>query len=184
MSGDVLLADQRTADREERLVDVASTVVAASEAAVVVQPAERALNDPAFSPYSGAVHSRRLDAPALGDPRLDPESTQLGAVALGVIGAVGDERCGTELTVAADRRDAGDKLEQLGDVVAVGGGHGRRQRHPVPAADQVVFAAFAAAVDRRGPGLLAPPLARTCELSTTARDQSSWPACCNSSNST
>ena len=184
MSGDVLLADEGAADREERFVDVGAPVVAAGEAAVVVQPGEGALHDPALGSEPGAVLAGALGGTALGDLGHDSAGAQLGTVTLGVIRTVGEQRLRAELAVGADRRDAVDEVGQLGDVVAIGRGQRRRERDPVARADQVVFAALAAAVDWRGPGLLAPPLARTCELSTTARDQSIWPASSSSSNST
>ena len=184
MSGDVLLADEGAADREERFVDVGAPVVAAGKAAVVVQPGEGALHDPALGSEPGAVLAGALGGTALGDLGHDSAGAQLGAVTLGVIRTVGEQRLRTELAVRADGRDAVDEVGQLGDVVAIGRGQRRRERDPVARADQVVLAAFAAAVDWRGPGLLAPPLARTCELSTTARDQSISPASCSSSSST
>ena len=184
MSGELLLADEGAADREECFVDVGATVVAAREAAVVVQPGDAAFDDPALDSEPGAVFGGLLGAAALGDPRRDAASAQFATVACRVVGAVGQQRLGAEAAVGANRWDTVDELEQLCYVVTVGGGQRDRQRDPVAAADQVVLAAFARAVDRRGAGLLAPPLARTCELSTTARDQSIWPASSSSSNST
>jgi hypothetical protein len=184
VAGELLVADECAADCEERFVDVGAAVVAAREAALVVQPGERALDHPAFGSQSGAVLGRLLGCTAFGDSWRDPSGTQLAAVTGRVVGAVGEQRLGTETVVRADRRDTIDELDQLRDVVAVGGGERDRERQPVAAADQVVLAAFARAVDRRGPGLLAPPLARTCELSTTARDQSIWSRSSSSSNNT
>ena len=184
MSGELLVADERAADREERFVDVGAPVVAAREAAVVVQPGEGALDDPALDSQAGAVLGWLLGAAAFGDPRRDASGAQFQAVTGRVVGAIREQRLGAEAAVRADRRDAIDELEQLGDVVAVRRGQRDRERQPVAAADQVVLAAFARAVDRRGAGLLAPPLARTCELSTTPRDQSIWPRSSSSSNST
>lgn len=184
MSGELLVADEGAADREECFVDVGAPVVAAGEAAVVVQPGDRALNDPALGPQTGAVFGWLLGAAAFGDPRRDPPRAQFAGVAGRVVGAIGQERLGPEAVVRADRWDTINELDQLGDVVAIRGRQRRGQRQPVAAADQVVLAAFARAVDRRGPGLLAPPLARTCELSTTALDQSIWPRSSSSSSST
>ena len=184
MSGELLLADEGAADREECFVDVGAPVVAAGEAALVVQPGDRAFDNPALDSESGAVLGWLLGAAAFGDSRRDAPGAQFAPVTGRVVGAIREQRFGAEATMRADRWDAVDELEQLRDVVAVRRCQGDRQRHAVAAADQVVLAAFARAVDRRGPGLLAPPLARTCELSTTARDQSIWPASSSSSNST
>jgi hypothetical protein len=61
-----LEADEAAADREERFVDVVAAFVADAQAAVLVQPGDRALDDPALLAEPGAV--RRLGS---GDPRLD-----------------------------------------------------------------------------------------------------------------
>jgi hypothetical protein len=106
------------------------------------------------------------------------------AVFAAVVGAVGKQRSGPELAVSAGRWDAIDERQQLGDVVAVRGGESSGQRGSPAIADHVVLGARSAAIDERGACLGAPPLARTCELSTTARDQSSAPASCSSSRST
>jgi hypothetical protein len=152
--------------------------VAAGKVAVGVQPGDRALHDPALAPQPGAVA-----AAAFGDLGDDAPLAQLAPVAGGVIRAVGKEAPGTELAVATGRRDAIDELGELGDIVAVCARERERQRRAPAIDDQVVLAAKARAVDRGGACLLAPPLARTCELSTTARDQSIWPASWSSSSS-
>jgi hypothetical protein len=54
----------------------------------------------------------------------------------------------------------------------VAAGKRDRERAAAAAGDQVVLGAAAGAVDRARAGLGAPPKARTCELSITARDQS------------
>jgi hypothetical protein len=77
---------------------------------------------------------------------------------------------------ARRRRDAVDQGEGLGDVVDVGRGGDDLERSAASVADQVVFAARLAPVDRRRTGVGAPFFARMCEPSTQARDQSSSPA--------
>jgi len=114
----------------------------------------------------------------------DAACSQFGVMTARVIRAVGEQHLGSELAVRADRCDAIDELEQLGDVVAVSGRHGQRERDPVAAADDVMLAAQTGAIDRRRAGQLAPPLALTCELSAAALDQSISPASCSSSSST
>ncbi|GAA1564295.1 hypothetical protein GCM10009678_54220 [Actinomadura kijaniata] len=74
--------------------------------------------------------------------------------------------------LAADGRDRRQKRKDLGDVVAVATGQGDGQGDAAAVADQVVFGARSAAVDRARPGFGPPRSARTCELSITARDQS------------
>lgn len=160
-------------------VDVGAARVAAGEVAVGVQPGDGALHDPTLASEPGTVA-----AFLLGDLGDDVAFAEFFAVALGVVGAVGVQAPGPELAVVASRRDTINQLGELGDVVAVSAGQRDCQRGAVAVDDQVVLAARTGAIDGRGTGLLAPPLARTCELSTTARDQSIWPASCSSSNST
>lgn len=164
---------------EHGFVDVGSAGVAACEVAVGVQPGDRALDDPPLAPQAGAVAGT-----AFGQMGRDAAVAELFAVAFGVVCPVGIQTPGAELAVAAGRRDAIHKLGELRDVVTVPAGQRDRQRRALAVDDQMVLAAKTGAVDRGGAGLLAPPLARTCELSTTARDQSIWPASCNSSSRT
>jgi hypothetical protein len=69
------------------------------------------------------------------------------AVALAVVGAVGEHLLGAELAITAPRRHTVHEREQLGDVMTVCRGHGRGERDPVAAADQVMLAARPGAVD-------------------------------------
>jgi hypothetical protein len=176
---ELLMADEGAADREEGFVDVSASVVAAVQAAVPVQPGDRALDYPAVF-----AQARPVRALAFSDPGRDPAFAQGGAVPATVIRTVGEELLGPELAVPASRRDPVDERYELGDVVAVRGRQGHGQGRAPAVADHVVLGARPAAIDGRGSCLLAPPLARTCELSTIARDQSSWPSSCNSSSST
>ncbi len=119
-----------------------------------------------------------------GDLGDDVAVAKLFAVALGVISPVGIQAPGPELAVTAGWWDAIDQLSELRDVVAVPAGQRDRQRGTSAVDNHMVLAAKTGAIDGRGAGLLAPALARTCELSTTARDQSTWPASWSSSSST
>ena len=74
------------------------------------------------------------------------------------------------LQAAVEQRDA------LGDVGDVGAGGDDVQWDTCAVADQVVFAAGFAAVDRRRAGTRTPLLASMCEASTAALDQSIIPA--------
>ena len=65
-----LEADEAAADREERFVDVVAAFVADAQAAVLVQPGDRALDDPALAAEPGAV-----TALGPGDLRLDVAPT-------------------------------------------------------------------------------------------------------------
>jgi hypothetical protein len=61
------------------------------------------------------------------------------------------------------------------DVVAIAAGDAARQRKTAGVADQVVFAAGASPVDRRGADVVPPLSARTCEPSIAQRFRSSSP---------
>jgi hypothetical protein len=92
----------------------------------LVQPGERALNDPAQLAQARAV----LGA-AAGDDGLDPAALELAAVLVVVIAAVGDHAVGAKpgaADLAAHRADAVDQGQQLGDVVAVAAGQADGQR--------------------------------------------------------
>jgi hypothetical protein len=108
------------ADREEGLVDVVASVVADSEAAVLVEPGDRSFDDPAVAAESGAVR-------ALGprDPRLDVAAAELAAALAGVVGAVAIEPVWATTrpaAVSAHRRDRVHEWDHLRDVVAVAAG--------------------------------------------------------------
>jgi hypothetical protein len=63
--------------------------------------------------------------------------------------------------------------------VAVAAAQPERERGAPSAGQRMVLGAASGAVDRAWSRLLAPPTARTCELSITARDQSIRAAFCN-----
>ncbi len=67
-------------------MDVGAAFVADTEAAVLVQPGDRALDDPALLAEAGAVCLLRLR-----DRGTDPAGPQLLAVAAGVVGAVAEQ---------------------------------------------------------------------------------------------
>ena len=117
--------------------------------------------------------------PRAGDHGSDPGLADLPAVFVVVIAAVSAERIRAlpwPAAAAADRRDGRDQGHELGDVVAVAAGQGRRQRDPVRFSDHVVLRARPGTVDRARARFGPPFPARTCELSITALDQSSAPA--------
>jgi hypothetical protein len=151
-------------------VDVGAAFVADAQAAVLVQPGDRALDDPALLAEPGAVWLLRPR-----DRGADPAGAQLAAVAAGVVGAVAEQppRPPTRAAaLAAHGRDRIDQWQQLEDVVVVCGGERERERRTPSAGKRMVLGAAPGAVYGAWTGLLAPPTARTCELSITARDQS------------
>jgi len=134
-------------------VDVGSAFVAGAEAAVLVQPGEGALDDPALGAVSGSVW-----CVAFGDDRSDAAGAELVAVGSGVVAAVGEEdlrSASGSSALAPDGRDRVEQREELGDVRTVGGGEEAGERDAVGVGDQVVLAAGAGAVDWAGAGLFA-----------------------------
>jgi hypothetical protein len=92
---------------------------------------------------------------AASDQRLDAAAPQFAPVLVVVVAAVGYDVVGPlarAARLAGDPTDPVDQREELGDVVAVGAGVGRKQRDALGVDDQVVFGATTAAVNRRGPG--------------------------------
>jgi hypothetical protein len=80
-----LEADQAAGDPEESLVDVGTAFVADAQTAVLMEPRDRALDDPALCAKTGAVWLLRAR-----DGGADPAGTQLAAVVAGVVGAVAE----------------------------------------------------------------------------------------------
>ena len=155
-------------------MDVAAALIARAEPFEGVQPGEAALDHPALTAQPGAVR----DA-AAGDPRSDPALSELSAVDVVVIAAIGEQLPRSPAGPAApapDRRDGVNQRDELGDVVAVATGQADRERDPAGIADQVVLGAGTAAVDRRGADVVPPLRARTWEPSTAQRSRSSSPS--------
>ncbi len=92
-----------------------------------------------------------MDVAAAGDPRRDPARSELSAVAVVVVTAIGEQLPRSSAGAAApapNRRDGIDQRDQLGNVVAVAAGQAHRKRDTAGIADQVVLGARTAAVDR------------------------------------
>lgn len=128
-------------------MEVGSALVAGAEPFELVQPGERALDDPAHLAQSGTVG----DA-ASGDQRFDAALPQQAAVLVEVVAPVRVQAPGLVAgapTQAPDRRDGVKQGQELGDIVAVAAGEGDGEGCAVPVDDQVVLGAGAGAVDRR-----------------------------------
>ena len=120
-------------------MDVVAAFVADAEAAVLVQPGDRALDDPALLAEPGAVSCL-----GSGDPRLDVAAAQLAAALARVVGAVAVQLArppARTAAAAAHGRDRIDERDHLGDVVAVAAGQADRERRAAAAGDQVVLGA-------------------------------------------
>jgi hypothetical protein len=128
--------------------------VADVEPAVLVQPGEGALDDPAPAAKSGAVLGCTTR-----DQRHDAERTDLPAVELVVVATVGDQAAWPLLRrsrPAAHGRDRFEQQQQLRAFVSVGAGDRPGERDAAAVGQQVVLRAAAAPVDRARTGRGAP----------------------------
>lgn len=151
--------------------------VAHLQAPELVQPRERALDDPARLAQPIAMRG----AP-LCQNRRDAQSAQRPAVGAGVVGAVALDTIGALSGAPASarkRRDRSDERNELGYIMGIGRRERRRERDAPCVADKVVLAARFAPVSGIGAGFFPPCRARTEELSTTVRDHSICSAACN-----
>ena len=129
------------------------------EAFELVEQGEGLLDD--VAEFAQALDVRGALA---GDDRQDPALAQLLAVGVGIVALVAEQRIGAAAWPAGTPghgRDAVDQGEGLGDVVDVRCGRDDFERSAAAVADQVVFAARLAPVDRRRTGVGTPFFART-----------------------
>ena len=152
------------------------SLVAYLQTPELVQPRERALDDPARFAQSAA----RRGAP-LGQNRRNAQSAQGAAVGGGVVGAVALDTIGAlpgAPAPARKRRDGNDEGKELGYIMGIGRRERRRERDAPCIADEMVLAARFAPVGGIRSGFFPPCTARTEELSTTVRDHSICSAAC------
>jgi hypothetical protein len=118
-------------------VDVGPPLPADAQSAVLVKPAERALDDPALAPQAGAVFGLLARDSGL-DAAFADEPTVVGVV----VAAVAHERPGAPARPAhatAHGRDRVEQGRQLGDVVAVTAGQADGQWDPAGIGQEVVL---------------------------------------------
>ena len=150
-----------------------TTLVAHIEPAKSVQPGQRPLDDP-----PGATEPAAMWPIAAREHGRDAALAQLVAVPLGVVSAIALHDDGfpagwTRST--ADRGHGVNEVEQLADVVAVGGGQPRDERNPLRVGKKVMFRPGLAAIGRVRSSFFPPRSARSEALSTTARARSIRP---------
>lgn len=110
-----------------------------------MQPSEGAFDDPAGSAETGAVFGV-----STGDLGSDPASSQLAAVLVVVIAAVGGHAFGSATwpaDAATYRRYPLDKRDQLRYVVTVAAGDRPGERDPGRVDQEVVLGAVSAAIN-------------------------------------
>ena len=168
------MADQYTANGEERVVNVSVSFVANPQTTKLMQPTDRSLDDPSINAKPTAVI-----CVASSDVRIDSDFLQPVAMRVRVVCAVGVQfikAITRRAAFALDRRYIVDQLKQLRHIMSVGGGGLGNNRDAVGVGQQMVFRAWFSAVYRAGTCAFAPPTARTVALSTTHRLKSIWSA--------
>jgi len=157
-------------------VDVSAAFVPNTEATELMQPCIRSLNDPASDAQSASVI-----CVALCYDRFDSTLSQRLGVRGGVISPITLNTLGTLAGSSALSRNRGNGVhqgKQLSHIVAIRAGNRCGQRNAVRIGEDVMLRPVFPAVRRVRASLVPPKTARTLELSTTARDQSSRSARC------
>ena len=155
-------------------MDIGSTFITDSQAAVLAKPGNGALHDPAIDPQATAV--RGATPRQAGD---NPPLPQRSPMGLRVIGSVPQDRLGTPpwpSPFARDGRDGIDQGQQLRDVVTVGRRDLDGQGYPIGRGQDMVLGALFTPIRRIGAGLGPPKTARMALESATAREKSIWSA--------
>jgi hypothetical protein len=127
-------------------VDLGAAVVADEQPLEVVEPGERALDDPA-----GAAEARAVLGLAARDLCGDAASAELAPVLVVVVAAVGGDTVGPpprSPDLAAHRRHALDQWDQLGNVVAVAAGDRPGERDPARVYEKVMLGAVSSSINR------------------------------------
>ncbi len=135
-------------------MDVVAPVGADEQSAAVVEPGERALDDPAVAAEAGTVFDL-----AASDQRLHATLPDEPAVLIVVVAAVGNQRrraTAWPADFSAHWRHSVEELKQLRDVVAVAARERPGKRDPAGVYEEMVLAATATAIDGTGTRLGAP----------------------------
>ena len=167
-------ADQRTAQGQERLMEVRPPLIPDRQPAIPMEPRQRPFDHPAVS----AQAVTGLD-PLARDPDPNPAPVQKAATAGDVIGVIGVQLGRAFPPLARRLPDGRHRVDQRledGAVVAVRPGQHGCQRNAAAVADHVMFRAWFAAIGGIGANRRAPLFAGTLALSRLARSQSIRPA--------
>jgi hypothetical protein len=163
-------------------VNTGSTFVAQVEATEPMQPGQCAFDDP-----PRPTEPTAMGRATFGELSVDPAAVQRVAMRLRVVApiALNQGRLADRATwTSAQRRDRVDQRQQLGDVVAIGGGQQRRQRDAASLGENVVLRPRLTAIGWVRSSFFPPRSARTEALSTRARVRSNWPRWRNSASRT
>jgi hypothetical protein len=162
-------------------VDTRAPLIPHVEAAKLMEPGQRAFDDPACPTET---------TPVLGPPlrqlRLDASAVECIAVRLRIVAAVPlhEIRLAPRgAWPAAHGRHRVHQRQQLRDVVPVGGRQLRRKRNPLAVSENVMFRPRLTAIGWVRSSFFPPRSARMEELSAMARARSNWPRWRNSASS-
>ena len=167
-------ADERTAQGQERLVDVHPPLIPDRQPTVPIEPGQR----PLYHPPMPAQPLAGFD-PLTGDPDTDPPPVQEAPTAGDIVRLVGVQFGGPLAPLTRgllDRRNRVDQLLEHRAVVAVRARQEAGQRDAATVADHVMFRAWFAAIGGIRADRRAPLFAGTLALSRLARSQSIRPA--------
>ena len=112
---------------------------------------------------------------SMGDLRSDASRPQGHAMRARIVRPVSvkQPRSGSWMAgFAFHWRNGVHQRNQLGDIVAIRARHADSERNAIRVREDMMLRAFFAPIRRIGTGFVAPPTARSDELSTAARDQS------------
>jgi len=163
-------------------VNTGPTFVAHIKAAEPMEPSQRAFHDP-----PRATEPTAMGCTALGELGVDPAAMQRLAMRLRIVApvALNEPRLAHGPTrTAAQRRNRVDQRQELGDVVAIGGGQQGRQRDATRLGENVVLRPRLTAIGWVRSSFFPPRSARMEALSTRARVRSNWPRWRNSASRT
>jgi hypothetical protein len=163
-------------------VDTRAPFIPHVEAAKLMEPGQRALDDPA-----GPAEATAMLGPALRQLRLDAPAVEGVAVRLRIIAAVALHEIRLPPGAAgpaAHWRYCVHQRQELRDVMPVGGRQLRRKRNPLAVSENVMFRPRLTAIGWVRSSFFPPRSARMEELSAMARARFNWPRCRNSASRT
>jgi hypothetical protein len=160
--------DQRSGEGKESAVHVAEAFVTDAQAAELMEPTDRAFDNPAF-----AAEAATMRRAAFCEVRHDAFGAQALAIGRAIVGPVGVDAANPGAQLVWQAEEQGKELTR---VVVVGRRNGGDQGDAAGISQDVVLGAGLGPVDRIGPRLGPPKTARTLLESTATRDQSIFPA--------
>src|SRR5829696_9340955 len=167
-------ADERTAQGEEGLMDIRSPLIAHAQAAEVIEPGQRALDDPAMAAQADAG----VDALA-GNAHPNVAPGQRLPAARIVIALVGMKLVRPLAPLTRRRLDGRDGIQEVLEqhrVVPLGAAQERGERETGSLDHNMALRPRFAAIRRVRSDEIAPLLAGILALSSETRLQSIWPA--------